>query len=464
MSTSDAPAVSGIEISQVDALPRQQETSIHEPTVRPWELELLISLSLVFGLMQLPAQVDPLFTRLMPQVDGGMRMAVMGGYQLVKLPLYLMIAAFLLHLAVRAYWVGMIGLEAVFPAGVRWDALRYGPVTKELQRERIGSLQPMIDRADRFGSIIFSTSFAILVTIFFSALLSAVIGGIAFLVSTALFGGEHLGRLFMALLGMALVPPIVVSAIDKSFGAKLPEGSRGRRWLRLGALFGFYTSGTFVMGPVWLVLFSNLRRHTVTAALWAVLLSLFSFFIVKDVLIANDAVSTDSYAYLPEGAESRSLRHSMYENLRPADGDYDSSPSIQADVVTGPFLKLFIPYSPVRMNTAMRERCPGLPVLGGTGLRMPIMDDRVITDEAQARVLECWNQLQPVKLNGAAIRPAFRFYTHPQTQRRGIIAYIATDGMRRGENVLEVGSVPRTTGAPARRRESLKPYVIPFWR
>lgn len=287
MSTSDAPALSGIQISHTEA-PAQQETSIHEPAVRPWELELLISLSLVFGLMQLPSQVDPLFTRMMPQVDGGMRVAVMAGYQLVKLPLYLMIAAFLLHLAVRAYWVGLIGLEAVFPGGVRWDELRYGPVTKELQRERIVSLQPMIDRADRFGSIIFSTSFALLVTLFVSAMVAAVAGGIAFLISTAFFGGEHLFRMFATLMGLALVPPILVAAADKSFGAKLPEGSPGRRLLRWGALLGFYTSGTFVTGAVWLVLFSNLRRHTVTAALWAVLVSLFSLFIVKDVLIAND--------------------------------------------------------------------------------------------------------------------------------------------------------------------------------
>jgi hypothetical protein len=408
--------------------------------------------------------VDPLFTRLMPQVDGGMRVAVMIGYQLVKLPLYLMIAAFLLHLAVRAYWVGMIGLEAVFPRGVRWEELRYGPVTTELQRERIGSLQPMIDRADRFGSIIFSGSFAILVTLFVSGLVAAVTGGLAFVISTMFFGVEHFFRFFVALTGAALVPPIAAAAIDKSFGAKLPEGSQARRLVRWGALLGLYTGGTVVTGAVWLILFSNLRRHTVTAALWAVLISLFSFFLVKDVLIANDAVSTDSYAYLPEGFESRSLRHSVYENLRPADGEYGNAPSIQSDVVTGPYLKLFIPYSPARMNRAMSERCPGLPVLGGTGLRMPSMDERIITDEAQGRVLECWSLLQPVKLNGAAIRPAFRFYTHPQSQRRGIIAYIPTEGMPRGENVLEVASIPRTTGPLARRRASRQPYVIPFWR
>jgi hypothetical protein len=463
MSTSDAAAVPGTEISHAGP-PERHGNSVHEPAVRPWELELLISLSLVFGLMQLPSRVDPIFLGLMPHVDGGMRTAAIVGFELVKLPLYLMIAALLLHLAVRAYWVGMIGLEAVFPAGVRWDKLRSGPVTEQVQREKIGSLQPIIDRADRFGSIIFSTSIALLGSLLFAALLAAGAGGLAFAISTIFFGGRAPFPLFVAAVLVLLLPPILATSIDRKFGARLPEGSWGRRWLRRAALFGYYSTGVGLTGVVWLILSSNLRRQVVTAALGAVMLSLFAFFLVKDVLIQNGAVSTDSYAYLPEGIESRSLRFSSYESLRPAGGDYDNVPSIQSDVVEGPFLKLFIPYSPRRMNPAMERRCPGLPVLGGRGLRMPMLDGRVITPEAQARVLDCWAALQPVKLNGVLIRPAFRFYTHPITERRGIIAYLPTAGMPRGENVLEVAAVPRARGSAARRRESLKPYVIPFWR
>ena len=59
------------------------------------------------------------------------------------------------------------------------------------------------------------------------------------------------------------------------------------------------------------------------------------------------------------------------------------------------------------------------------------------------RCWSCWVQLQPVTLNGAPLRPDFRFYTHPAIGLRGIVAHIPTAGLPRGENVLTVGLSPR---------------------
>ncbi|MFL5542802.1 MAG: hypothetical protein ACJ8J0_27725, partial [Longimicrobiaceae bacterium] len=44
----------------------------HEPRVRPWELELLISGALVFGMMQLPGRLDAWFDRLEPGLGGNL--------------------------------------------------------------------------------------------------------------------------------------------------------------------------------------------------------------------------------------------------------------------------------------------------------------------------------------------------------------------------------------------------------
>ncbi|HEX8361581.1 MAG TPA: hypothetical protein VF613_15810 [Longimicrobium sp.] len=435
-----------------------QESSAHEPAVRPWEIELLISLSVTFALLQLPGQVDAVFAGMEPRLDRGMRMMAFIGYQAVKLPLYLMIAAFLLHLAVRAYWVGLIGMEAVFPRGIRWDELKYGPVTKEVQRERVGSLQPMIDRADRLGSIIFSTSFAMVVTAFYALAMAIVAGGVSFAISSLFLGGRRQFTLFNVVLFALIVPAILVAMLDRHFGERLAEGSRARRWLRRGAVLAYYTSGTAATGAVWLILFSNLRRRTVSTVLTVIMVGLFGFFIVNDILLRKGALTVDSYAYLPQTFSSRSMDHSTYENLRPDGGDYQYTPSINADVVSGPYLKLFIPYPPARLNSALRDRCPGLPVLGGGGLRMPMLSDREFSDAEQERVLACWARVQPVKLNGKPFRPGFRFYTHPRTGLRGAIAYIPTAGLPAGENVLEVAALPRPNGRPR------PPYVIPFWR
>jgi len=295
----------------------------------------------------------------------------------------------------------------------------------------------------------------------YALLMALVAGAVSFAISHLFAGGRHQFALFNAVLFSLVLPATVVAMLDRRFGARLPEGSRARRWLRRGAILGYYTSGTAATGAVWLILFSNLRRRTVSATLTVIMVGLCGFFIVNDILLREGAITTDSYAYLPETFSSRSMLHSAYENLRPVEGDYEYTPSIDTDVVTGRYLKLFIPYPPTRLNAALRERCPGLPVLGGGGPRMPMLNARDITDAEQERVLACWAQVQPVKLNGKPFRPSFRFYTHPRTGLRGVIAYIPTAGMAAGENVLEVSAIPRTRGSTRRPRP---PYVIPFWR
>lgn len=459
MATQEAAPLDGIEIS---AAAPPAPTSVHEPQVRPWELELLLSLSLVFALMQLPSYVDGVFGAVEPRLDRNARMVAFALYEFVKLPLYLMIAAFLLHLAARAYWVGLIGLEAVFPAGVRWDSLPYGPVTKEVQRERITSLQPMIDRADRFGSIIFSTSLAMVVTFAFGGVFTAVAAAISFGVSTLFFGGRHLALLYGATIVAILLPSFVVKTLDQRIGATLPQGSRARRWLRRGAVMSFYNAGGAAVSSVWLILFSNLNRKVVSAALAVVFVSLFTFFIVKDVLLPAGVLTADSYAYLPDETGPRSMQHASYENLRPAGGSYEEAPSIQSDVVSGPYVRLFLPYLPRRLNPAMAKHCPGLPALGGGGLRMQGVDPTAAPAGGEERVLRCWASLQPVKLNGQVVQPRFRFYTHPQTGVRGVVAYLPTETMPRGENVLEIAAIQRSGDGV--RRPPRAPSFIPFWR
>jgi hypothetical protein len=200
----------------------------------------------------------------------------------------------------------------------------------------------------------------------------------------------------------------------------------------------------------------------VSAALAVVFVSLFSFFIVKDVLLPAGVLTADSYAYLPDETGPRAMQNASYENLRPADGSYEEAPSIQADVVSGPYVRLFLPYLPRRLNPALEKRCPTLPALGGSGLRMQEIDLAAAPAGDEERVLRCWASLQPVKLNGRVIQPSFRFYTHPQTGVRGIVAYIPTESMPRGENVLEIAAVQRV-GDDARRSPRLPTY-IPFWR
>lgn len=40
----------------------------------------------------------------------------------------------------RGFWIGLLGLESVFPEGIRWDRLKLGPATIKRYRVSIGAL------------------------------------------------------------------------------------------------------------------------------------------------------------------------------------------------------------------------------------------------------------------------------------------------------------------------------------
>jgi hypothetical protein len=66
-----------------------------------------------------------------------------------------------------------------------------------------------------------------------------------------------------------------------------------------------------------------------------------------------------------------------------------------------------------------------------------------------------------VTLNGTRVAdPDFRFYEHPTSGVKGIIAYLAADSLPKGRNTLVVQQAP----IPDEPGRKLRPYVIPFWR
>ena len=466
MNATDAPAAERTAVPPApESAPTFPETSIHEPTVRPWELELLISGAVVFSLLQLPSYVDGWFAGVEPHLGRRASMGAFTLYSYIKLILYTLITCFVLHLSMRAYWVGLIGLETVFPHGARWDNSSYGPVMTEVYREKVGRLQPRIDAADRFCSILFPVAFTVVLLFGFSILLFAVCAGTAFGVSRLLFGGRWFGALLIGIFGVLAAIPSVTWAVDRTAGKRMKPGGRGHRMLRRASLASYYVNAMPLYGTTFMTLVSNVRKGARYPLMYAMMALLFSVFYVKDVFVGRGLVTTGDEVYLPDAPGAFGVRHAFYEDQRAEGEVYDRVPSIQSDVIREPYLKLFIPYSPRRHGDAFAEQCPDAEPLSRGGVRLDMADP---PDSASVRaVLDCWTRLQPVTLNGQPLRPAYRFYNHPATGLRGVLAYIPTAGLPRGENLLTVGVAPRARSDEALRdrvRETPnQPHYIRFW-
>jgi len=424
----------------------------HEPTVRPWELELLISGALVFSMMQLPAQVDGWFQSLTPRLDAGWYTAAFMGWFYVKLALYALVGGFVLHLAVRGYWVGVIGLEAVFPHGIVWERMRAGPIFRQIARERTPSLQTLIDRADRMASMIFGAAFAVAMLFGYSLVIGGLVVGVVSLTRMAVPGSLQSSLAVDAVLLLLLSPVLAAGLVDRRMGDRLDPGGRAGRVIRRVGLAYNRVQASALFMPLLFTLTTNLRqRRRGLAVVMGVPVLFVAFFFVKDVLLGRGLLHADGYAYLPAQAGALAVQPGFYADQRGGEPDEPALPEIQSDMVRDPYVRLFIPYRPRRHNALIARRCPG------------VGRDAPQTGAGNAAVLRCLATLQPVTLNGRPLAPAFRFYTHPGTGFRGIVAYIPTAGLPRGENVLTVGplAIPDPTRAETARPEP--PYTIPFW-
>jgi hypothetical protein len=454
-----SPAVeqSRIEIPDVPDVPVPSTLgqTPHEPKVRPWELELLISGALVFGMMQLPQRVEAWFDHVEPGLDAGFASGAFLASLYVKMALYAVIVGFVLHLAIRAYWVGVIGLEAVYPGGIVWEKTRAGPIMREVQRQGTPSLQALIDGADRLASLVFAGGLMLAMLFCFSLVMVGGLLALAYGTLGSVLNGVAAAAGFEVLLLLLVAPMLIATLVDRRYGDRLDPAGRPARMVRAVGRGTMRVMRYAVFQPLMLTIVTNLRGQKRAMVLFAAVVAGAVVFAGRDRLFEGRSF-IDGYTYLPDDAGRLGIDPRFYEDKHGEGEIVSSVPSIQSDMVRDPYVRLFIPYRPRRHNRLVARRCAV-----GSSANSIASAPRPTTEAGEAAVLRCLALLQPVTLNGRPVTAPFRFYTQPGTGVRGIAAYIPVAGLPRGENVLTVAPVPRPDAAPGAK--PVPPFVIPFW-
>ncbi|AHG90570.1 hypothetical protein J421_3033 [Gemmatirosa kalamazoonensis] len=430
-----------------------------------WELELLIAGAVTFALFQLPGSIDALREQLMPKATGGWLMAVLLGYLYTKVIVYTLIAAFLLNLTLRAYWVGLVGLHSVFPRGVDWERMqsRAGPATIEEYRRRHSSIPSIIARVDNFASVIFSFAFLVVVTCLFSLVGSALFGGVAWAINQLVFGGRH-GLLVFELLAFGFAVPLVaIGVVDKKYGRRwAPDSVAGRR-LRRAARVAMRVNGSSLLGPIMFTLYTNVRKGLLMATFYATFVGALLIAIVE-LFVRLGAFAGGAPRYVPDDEAIRGVDADHYESMRGAASN-PGAITIQSDVIQDPYVRLFIPYSTDRHDPALAASCPQAAPLRPGHLHFAIAPSgkqRDVVERNATAVLACLSRMHTVTLDGAPQDVALRFYTQPATGRRGMIAYLPTATLASGPHTLAVMPAPRAPDS--RNATPLRPIEIPFWK
>ena len=135
--------------------PPADDARPHTATIRVTsELELIIAGALLFGLLTVPGRIDAWYASVRPHVAGDLHMAYFLGYYYLMLIAYTLIATFCVHIGARAYWVGLMGLQSVYPEGPDWARVRNrGPIGDPHAAREAAELERASAVADDFCSL-----------------------------------------------------------------------------------------------------------------------------------------------------------------------------------------------------------------------------------------------------------------------------------------------------------------------
>lgn len=301
----------------------EQDARLRERTS---ELELLITGGVLFALFQLVGVVDAAFLRLYLNLGGTLLIGAVVAYEYAKLILYTLIVTFVAHLALRAWWVALVGIHVAFPAGPRWERLRYGPAALELYRERLPPVPRLRRSADTLASVVFASGLALAAVFAVSVMAIVVLGALAWLLHLAV-PSLPIQRAFLIVLAPVLALTLLTTLIDRLWGARVLASPRASL-LRGAVGWSARLSGAAAYLPITQVLSSNLPKRRVHAGFALGILLVVSLFIGRDLLFSLGTLSFDSHRFLPAQPAAEGFDPHYYESYREAVGQDWRLPSV----------------------------------------------------------------------------------------------------------------------------------------
>jgi hypothetical protein len=429
-----------------------------------WQSELLLSGGVVFALLQLPPLINEWFDRTQPRLDGNWLLVAVFLFLYAKITVLAMIFTFVAHLVIRTLWVAIIGLDSVYPKGIRWEATRYGPISRRLAEKDAAPLRSLAGPVDNFASLVFATGSLVASMAVTVLALTLLLVGLAH-GAHRLWPAFAVNEIVMFFFGLLVVPPVAAWSLDRTVGGRLVPGSRTERAVSALHLSQRVFGPVRVLRQMMSVLISNLGNKRGTLVVVGLFYLLIGVTFV-DLLARLGRLNLDNYAYIARDDGVGVVPAVHYRSQRTGTLRYSAAPSIEAPVATGPWLALFLPFSPRAHAPALRRVDPALapsPVEGSD----KIGNAKAIAAEAERRraVLAAIASLHPLTLNGQPLQGiVWDFHTDPNTEIAGMLAMIPLHALPPGRHELAVPRVDRRDEAAKATEDPPPPWTIPFWR
>jgi len=440
---------------------------VEELRNRSWEMELLLAGFVLFGLISVPkhllATIQSIIAELGHSEIASMAILFIGlSYFAIKILIVNLIA----HLALRGYWIGIIGLGSVYPKGVNFDQLNYHPKILAHLKKRIPNFEKLALVLDHVCSSIFSFTFLIFFMIISIGLfLGVLIGGLVFL---QFLIGDHELPGFVEVLANVFIIGFLLSGLLVAFDFLSLGLVRKIRWnlfaniyLIIYKVIGWMTFSVFYE-PIYYNLISNLSRKKIGIILIGYLVIIFCAF----NFTLNEAI------FFPKGRsealKERTVDNQHYIDLLPID-EHINAPTIQSHIIRHEPIQLFLPYK-VNDNEAIQKKFPEVTPYHentvfsylriaktektGYGLHIGYAGKKGDLQSKGQPILEMWQKIYSVEIDGTTVEGLkFFFHKHPKQGERGFLVIVPTRDLIEGHHVLTI----------TKNLEAQTSYQIPFF-
>jgi MFS family permease len=415
------------------------------------ELELIISSLTIFALFSMPGWLLDKIADTYTHLSTSLAIAgILTGTLLAGVS-YVLAACFVVHLMARAYWVGLIGLRTVFPEGINWDKTPgLGPLTRRYYRDTLPDLDTVIQKTDRLASSLFAViSMLTLGVLWFGAILivTLVVSGAV----GARFGLTNTGMGIggIVILALFLGVPLLVYLLDAQLASRVPRLRDNPVFAGLVRILRRISATAYpqrLVLPVQLTLQSNTRPLVFVFAMAIGVVLIIAIGNTRTAAWRNFTISGE-FVYLDTEQVQQGFRSTYYEDMPGPVDRLRAWPRVDSFEQTGSYVRLFLPYQPLRDNLLLDQFC-------GSAEETP---DRI----------DCLRQLWAVSIDGTPVpMSGFESAERADLEMRGLIGLVPLTGlepgMRRIEVVWNPDGADETAPLDDRYTQVSSRYVIPI--
>lgn len=407
-----------------------------------WEAELLVSAIAIFGTFQLFDFVNWGTNFFINILNPNQYFVAYFICLFSFLAVSVLTSMFVIHFILRAYWVGLVGLNSVFPDYSIEDSA-YSKIYTEKILSILPKLKDSIQKVDELCSVIFSVAFTFLF----------IYGYIALFVSIYLLLFNILSEFIPYYILIIPAILIIVGAIAQTLVTLFSNLKRNKEKEKLQHLnFTLVKYMNMILyGPlyknllqVFMIFGSNFKKKKPLTYLMFV-------FLLSGSLVAATQFSKTNIFYLADSNYQKYFdSYKTYSNYYKDsnNSDFLLAPEIQSDMIRSNVVEVFIPI--FDYESSMRETVCG------------IYEEQTNKSRLEQRLhraeylKECYKKSHNIFLDGEKIEASYlRYNNHYKTNQFGILAFIDLDKLSKGLHEIKIEKI--------NSEEAFLKWTIPFY-